>query len=225
MSSPLIVRLTRSQRKFLRRQRRRAKSGRTRDRITAILLLAAGVPAFKVLESLSVTRSTLLRWKQRWLTRRFFGFEDAERSGRPPKATPRYVKAMLRLLPRDPREFGYAFTRWTAPRLAQYLGETTGIWLTPAWVSELLRQHGIVWRKTKRTIRNLQNRAATKRAQKALRRLKKGLCGPGPVTSSGSPMASGSISFPSPSTPTGSGVSRCGFPRPARTREWPCAEQ
>jgi len=224
MSSPLIVRLTRFQRKFLKRQRRRARSNRARDRITAMLLLAAGVPMLKILESLSITRTTLLRWKHRWLKRRLFGFEDAERSGRPPKATSRYVQAMLRLVPRDPREFGYVFTRWTAPRLAQYLGETTGIWLTPAWVSELLRQHGIVWRKTKRTIRNLQNRAAKKRAQKALRRLKKGLCDPEPITNSGSPTGSGSTCFPSRSTPTASGVNRFGYRRRARTPVWQSVE-
>lgn len=225
MSSPVIIRLTRSQRKFLKRQRRRAKSARARDRITAILLLAAGVPILNILESLSIGRTTLLRWKHRWRRRRFFGFEDAERSGRPPKATSRYVQAMLRLLPRDPREFGYVFTRWTAPRLSQYLGETTGIWLTPAWVSELLRQHGIVWRKTKRTIRNLQNRAAKNRAQKALRRLKKGLCDLEPISNSGSPTASGSICFPSQSTPTARRVSRFGSRPQARTPEWQCVER
>jgi transposase len=138
-------------------------------------MMATQLPLVQIAQGFTVTSATLINWKHRWLKRRHFGLADAPRSGRPSKADARYVKELLRVVRRDPRELRYAFTRWTAPRLAQYLGEETGVWLTPQWITELLRTHGIVWRKTKRTIRNLQKRAATERARKALQRLKKGL--------------------------------------------------
>lgn len=203
MPSVVKIHLSRSDKSALQRLRRNARSGRLRDRIAALLMLAAGVPIKKILEALLIARTTLVNWKQRWLKRRYFGMEDAPRSGRPPEADAAYIKEMVRVVQRDPREFGYAFTRWTAPRLAQYLGETTDIWLTPQWISELLRMQGIAWRKTKRTIRNLQNRAATQRAQKALRRLKKGLSRQAWITSSGSQTASVSNSCRSRCTRTG----------------------
>jgi hypothetical protein len=72
--------------------------------------------------------------------------------------------------------------------LAEYLFQKTGIRLTPHWVREQLRRKGFVWRRTKRTIRNLQDAKLKERAQKALRRLKKGLSAREPSTNSGSPM-------------------------------------
>lgn len=190
------IRLTPSERRMLRRRRRTSKSAKVRDRITGVLMLAAGLRVGDILEALSISRATLANWRKRWLTRRGFGLDDAPRPGRPPQANAQYIAAMVSAVRKDPRDLGYAFTRWTAPRLSAYLGEATGVRLTPHWVTELLRLHGFVWRKTKRTIRNLQNPRATRRAQRALRRLKKGLSIPRPIMSSGLRMASDSSSCP-----------------------------
>jgi len=208
MPRAVEVHLTPSEERGLLRQREDAKSRKAWKRITAILLLTAGLATAKILHTLAISRRTLLNWKRRWLKGRHFRFEDAPRTGRPALATASYIKEMVRVVQRDPREFGYAFTRWTAPRLAEYLHRETRILLTPEWISELLGMHGIAWRRTKRTIRNLQNRAATKRAQKALRRLKKGLWTRGPITNSGSRTASASSSCRSRRTPTGVVASR-----------------
>ena len=186
------VHLTSSERRGLQRQRRTVKSAKVRDRITAVLMLAAGALTSDIMEALSISRATLANWRNRWLKRRSFGLEDGIHPGRPARADARYIRAMVTAVRKDPRDLGYAFTRWTAPRLSEYLRETTGVRLTSQWVTELLRMHGFVWRKTKRTIRNLQNPGATQRAQKALRRLKKGVSIRRPITNFGLPMASGS---------------------------------
>lgn len=190
------IRLSTSEKRALLAQRHRAKSRRVVDRITAILMVAAGMAIGDIVHALGITRRTLTNWRQRWLRRKHFGFEDAPRSGRPPEVTARYVRELVRVVQRDPRECGYAFTRWTAPRLAEYLFQLTGVRVGAEWVSDLLRMHGFVWRKTKRTIRNLQNRAATKRARKALRRLKKGLSIRTRTTSCGLPTVYASSSCP-----------------------------
>jgi len=208
MPTAVEIRFTTSDKAALKRQLGTACSRRVRDRIVALLMLAAQVPLKKIVQGLSITRATLVNWKHRWLERRHFGLADAPRAGRPPEADAVYVRDLVRVVLRDPRDFGYAFTRWTAPRLAEYMGEQTDVWLTPEWISELLRMHGIVWRKTKRTIRNLQNRTATKRTQKALRRLKKGLWSRRPITNSGSRTGSDSNSSRSRRTRTGDGASR-----------------
>lgn len=173
----------------LRHLRSRTPSRRLWARTTAILMLGTGATAAQVRSVLSVSRNTLTRWKSRWIQGGPFRLPDAPRSGRPPRANSKYVGEMLRVVREDPRDFGYAFRRWTAPRLAEYLAQETGIRVTDAWLAELLRTHGFVWRKTKRTIRNLQDPVATQRAQRQLRRLKKGFCGREPIMSCGSETA------------------------------------
>lgn len=192
----ITFRLTPSERDALKRQRRLVQSAKVRDRITALLMLASGMLISEVMDLLSISRATLANWRNRWMKHRFFGLTDAPRSGRPPEVTAKYIALLVKVVERDPRDLGYAFTRWTAPRLAQYMGEEMGIWVSPPWVTEILRMHGFVWRRTKRTIRNLQNRFATKRAQKALRRLKKGLSIRTPITNSGLPTGLASTSCP-----------------------------
>jgi len=115
----------------------------------------------------------LVNWKHRWLERRHFGLADAPRAGRPPEADA-YMSATWFESWCETAD-SIAFTRWTAPRLAEYMGEQTDVWLTPEWIRELLRMQVSFWRQTKRTIRNLQNRHRHETTQKALRRLKKGL--------------------------------------------------
>lgn len=185
MPAVTALSLSPHQRRALERTRRETGSGRVADRVTALLLLDSGAPTSQILSALGISRRTLQYWKQRWLRRKVFGLEDKYRSGRPPRVTPEYVRELIRTVRRDPRSLGYAFTRWTAPRLSEYLFQRTGIRLTSHWVREQLRRKGFVWRRTKRTIRNLQDAKLKERAQKQLRRLKKGLNERGQGTSSG----------------------------------------
>ncbi|HZN61170.1 MAG TPA: winged helix-turn-helix domain-containing protein [Planctomycetota bacterium] len=195
MSSAINLSFTRAQKRALLRQRRVAPNVRVWNRATGLLLLAAKVASSEILQSLGISRKTLLNWKRRWLSKRHFGLEDAPREGRPPEMSEAHLRLLLRVVRRDPRQVGYAFTRWTAPRLAEYVALRTGVRVTPAWITELLRRNGFVWRKTKRTLRNLQNRSATQKAWRALKRLKKGLWSPGPVSNFGMATESASSCF------------------------------
>lgn len=194
MPSLLKVHLSPAQKRALIRQQKRTRSAQLVKRITAILMANAGVATRQILESLSITRATLTNWKHRWLRRQ--SLEDQQHPGRPPRANASYVRRLVQTALQDPRELGYAFSRWTAPRLAEYLLEQTGLRLTPKWVNELLRTHGIVWGKTKPFLGNLCDPAEFERAKHRLRRLKKGLSTRMPMTSSGSPMASALTSCP-----------------------------
>jgi transposase len=195
MPSVIDISFSKADKKALLQLRRSAPSIRVWNRATGLMLLAAGVAVPEILRSLDISRRTLVYWKQRWVKRRHFGLEDAPREGRPPEMTEDRVRVLLRVVRRDPRHVGYAFTRWTAPRLAEYVALRTGARVTPAWITELLRRNGFVWRKTKRTLRNLQDRSATQKAWRALKRLKKGLWSPGPVSNFGMATESASSFF------------------------------
>lgn len=144
-----------------------------RRRALIVLLSAAGESGATISTALGVTRRTISNTRVRWRRGALESLLDAPRAGRPPRAGPEYVARLLVAVVSDPRSFGYAFTRWTAPRLAAYLEATTGTRLSAAAIAALLRRHGFVWRRTKRTIRNLRDEGAVKRARRALQRLKK----------------------------------------------------
>jgi len=217
MPAEIQIALSRAEKESLRRQRRSAPNLRVWNRATALLLLASRIAASDILKSLGVSQRTLFNWKQRWLKRRQFGLDDAPRRGRPPHVTASFMRWLLNAVRQDPRRWGYAFTRWTAPRLSEFLDERTGIRVTPAWISELLRRNGFVWRKTKRTLRNLQDPEVTKRAWRAIKRLKKGLWLKEPATSFGSVTESASNSFRLPPTRIGSEVALFTSQRRERT--------
>jgi transposase len=61
---------------------------------------------------------------------------------------------LLATVEKNPRRQGFAFTRWTTPRLATFLELKTGIRLSPRGIAEVLHQHDFVWRKAKLTTRN-----------------------------------------------------------------------
>ncbi len=181
-----------------RRLQRFAKSDwekpATRRRAMVVLLFHAGQSGQAIADLVGITRRTVTNTQGRWREQRFDGLYDAPRCGRPLLADAAYVRRLLRSVERDPRDLGYAFARWTAPRLAAYMAEETGVEITAGWVAEVLRAHGYVWRRTKRTTRNLQDPKAVSRARRRLLLLKKGRRSQTRTSSSGSPTASDSTS-------------------------------
>ncbi len=184
------IRLTDQERRKLQDICRSAsEEARARLRATQILMSAGGQSAEKIAEILGITSRTVQNTRGRWRAQSFTGLYDAPRSGTPPKATPAYHKLLMQTVVKDPREVGFAFSRWTCPRLAEYLRQQTAIDLTADWIGELLRTFGFVWRKSKRTIRNLHDPKEYALAATRLKRLKKGSCEETPTTSSGLAMA------------------------------------
>src|ERR1043165_4672652 len=225
MPATAALRLTASQYSRLTRLRRRTRWRRVSDRATALLLLSEGQAVGSVARVMGVTRGTIFNWKRRWLGGQ--PLSDRPHPGARPKAAPEYRRLLVRTALGDPRRHGYAFTRWTAGRLSEYLARRTGVRISPKWVRVLLRRHGIVWRRTKRTTRNLQDPVAFRRAHGAIRRLKRGCLSQVPRTNSGSGMASASTFSLSRRACTGVAGRPRRFPRRARISAWafggPCA--
>ena len=155
-------------------------------RATALLMSARGVGGEEIAATLGVTRRTVTNIRARWAELGLAGLSDRPRAGRPPRAGKAYRAALRRTVRRDPRKLGYAFTRWTAPRLAAHLARQMGVPLTAKRVAALLREEGFVWRRTKRTLRNLQDPVEVERTRRLLARLKRGPSRRAPGSSCGS---------------------------------------
>jgi transposase len=196
MPSPTPIQLTSGQRRALRQQMARVKSYRAWSRITAVVLLSTGMSVTTVAETLSVSARTISNWKRRWLKGGIFRLDDAPRSGRPPKATPKYRRVLREAVDQGPKAFGYVFTVWNTARLAEHLFHRTRIRLRPGRVRSLLKDLGYVYGRPKHTLKSRQNRRRVRLAKSELAALKKGLYRLLPLLSSGSRTKRTFISIP-----------------------------
>lgn len=152
------LRLTREEREELQRiSRSDDEPSRSRQRAAIILMSAEGFGAKAIGNALGVGKRTVRRTRRRWRREAFDGLYDAARPGRPRQATAKSLRLLDRIVRTDPRNLGFAFCHWTAPRLAEYLSLRTEVGLSEDRVRDLLKARGFVWRKTKLTIRNRGN--------------------------------------------------------------------
>lgn len=152
------VHVTPSQRKrLLEVSRGTDEPPRTRLRASIILMTAEGMSASQIGRITGSCERAIRDARSRWRRGAFEGLYDGLHTGRPPRVTSRYLGLLSQVVQTDPRKLGYAFAHWTAPRLGEYLKHRTGIGLCDDWVRMRLNRLGFVWRKTKLTIRNLQD--------------------------------------------------------------------
>lgn len=170
-----IVLKERERKKLQEISKAKGEKPRTKTRATIVLLSDAQMSGDAIGKILGLSRQTVAKTRTRWKRYGCNGLTDKKRSGRPPVVTEEYRKKLVDTVERDPKEYGYAFRRWTVPRLAQYMRIKTGIKISDRWLIELLHREGFVWGRTKQTIRNLQDKEEVKRAKKHIERLKKGL--------------------------------------------------
>lgn len=156
------VELSEKGRRELQQVLKQGTGGNASLRAAVILLSEEGLSAEAIGRILGVTARTVRACRRRWRLQGSRGLSDVPRSGRPTVADARYVRVLMRTVRADPRGLGYAFSRWTAPRLATYLLERTGIELSDDSVAELLRTHGYVWKKSKLTTSNLADEGEKK---------------------------------------------------------------
>jgi len=152
------IRLTFQERKALQRIAHcDVGPSRASVRATVILMSAEGFSAKTIARVLGIGLRTVRRTRRGWRRQGYEGLYDGWRSGRPARADKKYLRMLYRVVRTDPRKMGFYFAHWTAPRLAEYLRLQTGVRLCDDWVRMLLKSRGFVWRKTKLTIRNLQD--------------------------------------------------------------------
>lgn len=129
----------------------RTPSAKQRCRAQALLWLDEGESVEQVAELLHVSRQTIYNWAERFgrdpgldLSARL---ADAPRTGRPPTALGIIDPLIAAVIDRDPRDFGYHSTGWTAPLLKEYLERVHGIEVCRKSVGLALDRLRIAWKR------------------------------------------------------------------------------
>jgi transposase len=144
-------------------------------RATIIILSSMGLSAAEIARALVVTERQVRRCRHRWREGGWHALQDQERSGRPAQVNRDYLRLLRRTAKKDPHQMGYAFSRWTSPRLSVYMEEKTGIKLSPDYLDKLLRGRGLVWGKGKLTTENLVDPGEKKISREMVKLAEKGL--------------------------------------------------
>jgi len=158
MSRPLFVReLTQVEREELTRLIHSNGDARIVRRAQMIRLSAEGKIASQIAALWDVTGEAVRRTIHRFNAEGIAGLADKPRQGRPPKKTDRYVALLKEVVETNPRDFGYPFSSWTLERLREHLARQTHIVLSPAYLSQVMADNDIVYRRPKHSMEHLRD--------------------------------------------------------------------
>lgn len=136
-------------------------------RVQALLWLDEGETAEEVADRLRVSRHVVYKWvpqlQQRQGTDRTVRVAPGPRRGRPPTVQGIIEPLSDAVIARDPRDFGYRSTVWTAPLLTPYLREAHALAAARQSVSRAIARLHLRW---KRPRHRLSRRPATWRQAK-----------------------------------------------------------
>ena len=112
-------------------------------RVAAASLFNAGVSVARVGELFDVSRTSVYRWKQKFLEEGARGLKRRIASGRPSRLNEGQRAALKQLCERGPYAAGYARDRWTTSLLAHAILRQFHVRYDPDHVGRILRQMGI----------------------------------------------------------------------------------
>lgn len=177
MSRPSLLKISKSDRQRLLQQAAESPEASFRDACRGILALADGATRKEVASLFGVHEATLGRWAARYRQRGLEGLRGPVQDGRgrPPKLQVKHLRLLRRTVLQAPGRFGYAFTAWTLPRLAQFLQNQTGVSVRSHYLGLLLRRMNIRRRRPKHVLRGKRNEAAHTQAKQELEQIKQRL--------------------------------------------------
>jgi len=146
---------------------------RVRVRAIMIRLSHEKHSAPKIAEMLGCSRQTVLSQIRHYEQEGILGLEDKSRSGPPAKADANYIEQLRKAVLIDPPDLGYCFGVWSVERLQKHLMKQTSIELVPNYLNELMKRHGIVYRKPKHDLSDKQQPQEVDEKTKLLDFLKK----------------------------------------------------
>jgi len=137
---------------------KREEVGRVAVRAHMMLLSDRGLSAFDIADLHDVTHPTVYKWMDRFDEEGPEGLFDREREGRPRKIDDEVEREIEKLLQTDPTEEGENASRenasrWTTPRIAEYLGRELGVDVHPETVREALKRLEYSWTRPRRSLR------------------------------------------------------------------------
>jgi transposase len=116
-------------------------------RIQIMLLADAGESQSEICAQLGCSQATARYWISMAETGKSHLWSDRP-VGRPKTISSAYIKRLEELVACNPREYGYAFQRWTAMWLSRHLAEELGIEVTERHINRILKKLGLSTRPT-----------------------------------------------------------------------------
>jgi transposase len=163
------VKLTEAERKELLRLKRDPKTKpRTRERLEMIRLSDEGRTLPEIARIVEPSEQRVRKWVKAFLAdRTFAALDDAPHVGRISALAPAILRALR-------AEIETADRTWSARQAAEWLEERHGVKLSDEQVRRRLKQEGIVWKRTSRSLKHKQKREAVEAKQADLETLEKG---------------------------------------------------
>lgn len=121
-----------------------------RRRIEIMLLADAGQSQAQICEALLCAQETARHWIAMAKTGNAHLWNDRP-LGRPKAVNEQYLERLKELASHSPREYGYAFERWTAQWLSKHLAKELGIKVSSCHINRLLKEMGLSTRQRSAT--------------------------------------------------------------------------
>ena len=134
--------LTPFQRKLLLKNLQDDLRPEYRRRIEIMLLADTGQSQAQICKALGCSQEMARYWIVMAQTGNAHRWSDRP-MGRPKTVNEQYCDRLKELVNHSPREYGYAFGRWTAQWLATHLAKELGIEISACHINRLLKQMGL----------------------------------------------------------------------------------
>jgi transposase len=141
----------------LERLHRETNDADVRSRCDMILLSNDGLSPPQIAKRVRFSRSTVVRFIQRYEAEGVQGLYTKPRSGRPRRVTPEYEAKLVAAVEQEPRAMGLPFSNWPTANLAEYMAQQTAIVIKPRQVENYLKAHSWRLRRPVRTVKHKQD--------------------------------------------------------------------
>ena len=137
----------------LRHRYDEASDAETRTRYQMLLLSAKGQTSTQIARLVLRSQDTVVRVLKRFFTGGLDAVPRRTAPGRERRVTAAWEAELLRIIELDPHEVGEETANWTTERLAEYLGQQTGIQVSEETVRVSLHAHDYVCKRPTWTLR------------------------------------------------------------------------
>ena len=132
----------------LRRRYEETSDAETRTRYQMLLLSLRGQVSSQIAQIVLRSQDTVVRVLKRFLTGGLDAVPRRTAPGRERRVTVAWEAELLRVIELDPHEVGQDTANWTTQRLADYLGQHTGVQVTEETVRVYLHAHDYVCKRS-----------------------------------------------------------------------------
>src|SRR5947209_14390323 len=132
----------------LRHRYDQTSDAETRTRYQMLVLSAKGQTSGQIAQIVLRSQDTVVRVLKRFLTGGLDAVPRRTAPGRARRVTAAWEAELLRVIELDPHDVGQDTANWTTERLADYLGQHTGIQVTEETVRVYLHAHDYVCKRS-----------------------------------------------------------------------------